>query len=248
MAPHIDSFCISSGDFPVSDNYPFNLEVVRRTCRLDFDCPVTLFVGENGSGKSTILEALARSCGIYIWRSEHGARYQHNPHEKALHQHMSVKWSQGKVPGAFFGSDHFKDFTHQLEDWASTDPGQLAYFGGESLVTRSHGQSMMAYFRSRYALKGLYLLDEPETALSPRSQLQLMEIIGNNSRAGHAQFIITTHSPLLLTLPDARVYNFDTAPVSEIEYEETDLYRTYRDFFIGKEQEIRSVIDEGNTK
>ena len=212
MAQHIEQVSFSASDFPTSAHYPFNLDVVRHTPSLSFDSAVTIFVGENGTGKSTFLEAMARACGIHIWRSEHGARYRYNAHEKTLHRHLRISWSDGRVPGAFFGSEHFKDFTHQLEDWASTDPGQLKYFGGASLVTQSHGQSMMAYFRSRYAIKGLYLLDEPETALSPRSQLDLLDIISENSRGGHAQFIITTHSPILLTCADARIYSFDHVP------------------------------------
>ena len=89
----------------------------------------------------------------------------------------------------------------------------------------------MSYFRSRYAIKGLYLLDEPETALSPRSQLDLMKIIRENSEAGHAQFIITTHSPILLSFPGARIYSFDKSPLQTVKYEETDHFRLYRDFF-----------------
>jgi len=100
------------------------------------------------------------------------------------------------------------------------------------LVTQSHGQSMMSYFRSRYRIRGIYFLDEPETALSPRSQLELLEIIGENGRAGHAQFIIATHSPILLACKGARIYSFDHVPVSVIEYEETEHYRVYKNFFL----------------
>ena len=96
------------------------------------------------------------------------------------------------------GLRFFKDFTHVLDEWAVSDPGQLEYFGGELLVTQSHGQSMMSYFRARYKIRGIYLLDEPETALSPKSQLELLDIINKNSLTGQAQFIIATHSPLLL--------------------------------------------------
>ncbi|MCD6342629.1 MAG: AAA family ATPase, partial [Spirochaetaceae bacterium] len=157
--------------------------------------------------------------------------YKYNPYEEALYRCLGVKWTGVPVPGAFFGSEIFKDFTLLLDEWASTDPGQLKYFGGKSLVSKSHGESMMSYFRSRYAIKGLYLLDEPETALSPRSQLDLMKIIRENSEAGHAQFIITTHSPILLSFPGARIYSFDKSPLQTVKYEETDHFRLYRDFF-----------------
>jgi len=231
MAPHVRRVSLATDRFPTDEHYPFHLDVVRKTASLDLEVPITVFVGENGSGKSTFLEALARSCGIHIWRSEHGARVKANRHEKILHRFMSIDWADGRVPGGFFGSDHFKDFIHQLEDWASTDPGQLKYFGGESLVTQSHGQGMMAYFRSRYAIRGLYMLDEPETALSPRSQFELRDLIAECAGAGHAQFILATHSPILLTIPGARVYDFDAVPVSQVDYRDTAHFRLYRDFF-----------------
>ncbi len=231
MALHISEVTLLHGKFPTREHYPFSLPLFQQTDSLSFETPVTLFAGENGTGKSTMLEALARACRIHIWRYQGGARYRYNPHEDKLHHCMRVNWTGMPVPGAFFGSEIFKDFTLLLDEWAATDPGQLKYFGGESLVTKSHGQSMMSYFRSRYAVKGLYLLDEPETALSPRSQLNLMEIIRENCEAGHAQFIITTHSPILLSFSGARIYNFDKIPLQTVKYEETDHYRIYRDFF-----------------
>jgi predicted ATPase len=138
------------------------------------------------------------------------------------------------VPGAYFGSQTFNDFTNILDQWAASDPGQLKYFGGKSLVTQSHGQSIMSYFRSRYQIKGIYLLDEPETALSPRSQLELLDIIANNSNSGHAQFIIATHSPILLACENARIYSFDGETVSTIEYEQTEHYKVYRNFLLNR--------------
>jgi predicted ATPase len=110
------------------------------------------------------------------------------------------------------------------------DPEMLKYFGGESLVTQSHGQSILSLFRARYKIKGLYFLDEPETALSPKSQLELLSILKEMSEAGHAQFIIATHSPLLLACPGAHIYSFDHIPIKRIGYEETDHYRIYKDF------------------
>jgi predicted ATPase len=128
----------------------------------------------------------------------------------------------------------FKDFANILDEWAVTDPGQLKYFGGKSLVTQSHGQSLMSYFRNRYRIRGLYLLDEPETALSPRSQLELLEILGTNSRSGHAQFIIATHSPILLACAEAKIYSFDHIPVCPVAYEETEHYRIYKNFLMNR--------------
>jgi len=238
MTNHIKSVTLLHEKYPTGDHYPFTLPILNQTRHLAFETPVTLFVGENGAGKSTLLVALARRCGIHIWQKPDGVRYQVNQYEKQLHNCLSLEWSNGSVPGAYFGSEIFKDFTSFLDEWAASDPGQLKYFGGKSLVTQSHGQSMMSYFRSRYQIKGIYLLDEPETALSPRSQLELLEIIGENSQAGHAQFIIATHSPLLLACRGARIYSFDHTPVRAIEYEETEHYQVYRSFLLDRTKHL----------
>jgi predicted ATPase len=159
-------------------------------------------------------------------------RYQVNRFEKDLYKYLTLEWSNGRVPGAYFGSEVFKDFTNILDEWVASDPGQLKYWGGKSLVTQSHGQSMMAYFRARYQIKGIYFLDEPETALSPRSQLELLEIIVENGLAGHAQFIIATHSPILLACDGAKIYNFDQIPIGIIAYKETEHYQIYKKFLM----------------
>ena len=227
---HLKRITLHPESFPTQAHYPFNLPVFRQTPDFTFDTPVTLFVGENGSGKSTLLEAIAHVCGIYIWRNPQVVRFEHNPYESRLRDYLSPEWVAGRVPGSFFGAQIFQHFTQALDEWAAADPGQLKYFGGQSLVTKSHGQSLMAFFRSRYRIKGLYLMDEPETALSPRSQLELLELLQAMSSAGHAQFIIATHSPILLACPGAQLCSFDHIPVKQVRYEETDHYRIYRDF------------------
>jgi predicted ATPase len=226
--------------YPTREYYPFTLDVFRRTEEMVFRTPVTLLVGENGTGKSTLLEALARKCGIHIWQEGGRTRFAVNPYEDRLWHYLSVEWADGEVPGSFFGSSVFRDFARILDEWASTDPGQLAYFGGQSLLTQSHGQSVMSFFRARYAIKGLYLLDEPETALSPKTQLALLDLLTRMGAAGHAQFVIATHSPILLSCPGATLYNFDDAPVAPIFYEQTDHYRTYKDFLDGRHRFLTS--------
>jgi predicted ATPase len=227
---HLKSLALQPERYPTLACYPFSLPVLQHTHRLAFETPVTLFVGENGSGKSTLLEALALACGIHIWRPPEGTRLEVNRYEDDLCRYLAIEWAQGPVPGSFFGSDIFKHFAMSLDEWAASDPSQLKYFGGKSLVTQSQGQSLLSFFRSRYRIPGLYLLDEPETALSPRSQLELLEILGKMSGAGHAQFILATHSPLLLACPQARIYSFDHIPVQPVAYEETEHYRIYKSF------------------
>jgi predicted ATPase len=154
----------------------------------------------------------------------------HNPHERRLADHLEVEWTAGKVPGSFFGADIFRNFAAILDEWAAADPGQLEYFGGRSLLTLSHGQSLLAFFASRYRIRGLYLLDEPESALSPRSQVELLRILAREGAAGHAQFIVATHSPILLACPGAAILSFDEAPPRRVAREETDTFRLYREF------------------
>jgi predicted ATPase len=195
---------------------------------LIFDTPVTFFNGENGTGKSTLLEAIALASNIHIWRRDEGTRFHVNHYEKEFYRYITVRWKDGIVPGSYFGSEIFNDFRRIVDNWAVSDPGQLAHFGGKSLVTQSHGESMMSFFESRYKIKGIYFLDEPETALSPASQLKLLEIIRKNTEKGHAQFMIATHSPLLLTCENARIYNFDNDSIQSIGYRETDHYKLYK--------------------
>jgi predicted ATPase len=227
---HLKIMTFHPEKYPVCKSYPFNLPIFHETGQVTFDSAVTMLAGENGTGKSTLLEALAAACNIHIWRNERRSRPEHNPYEGMLHKFISVEWQNGRVPGSFFGSQIFQHFAELLDEWAVADRGQLNYFGGKSLTTQSHGQSLMSFFRSRYQIKGLYLLDEPETALSPRSQIELLDIIKNMSDAGHAQFIVATHSPLLLACPRAKIYAFDRSPIRQIQYEETDSYRLYKDF------------------
>lgn len=232
MEHHISSVTLHPETYPSDCHYPFCLPIFNQTRRIRFDTPVTFFVGQNGTGKSTLLEAVALAGGIHIWRSQEGVRYEVNHYEKQLHKHLTLEWSNGKVPGSYFGSEIFNDFRRIVDSWASTDPGQLNFVGGKSLVTQSHGQSIMSYFRSRYKLKGVYFLDEPETALSPGSQLELLDILRENATAGHAQFIIATHSPILTACENAVIYSFDHSPASVIGYRETTPYQIYKKFLM----------------
>ena len=227
---HLKNVSFALENSPLKDVYPFNLPVFRETERLDFSAPVTFFSGENGTGKSTLLAALAEKCRIHIWEGVERTRFERNPYEKMFYKFISVKWTNGSVPGSYFDSEISKNFAAYLDEWAASDPGILEYFGGKSLMTQSHGQSLMSFFKARYRFKGLYLLDEPETALSPGSQLELLQLLKKLGAAGHAQFIIASHSPILLACPGATIYNFDDTSVKKILYRETDHYRVFRDF------------------
>jgi predicted ATPase len=153
-----------------------------------------------------------------------------SPYQERLYQALDVQWLSEPVPGAYFDSQLFRNFARIVDEWAAGDPGVLDYFGGKSLLQQSHGQSLMAYFQSRFSIRGLYLLDEPETALSPRSQLALLKLLRESAHGQLAQFIIATHSPILLACPEAQILSFDHAPLRSVAYEDTDAYRVYKAF------------------
>jgi len=229
---HLGSVTLYPDKFPTTERYPFNQRVLQETRQVTFSSPVTFFVGENGSGKTTLLTGICRRCGIHIWRGVSRSRVEVNPYEDKLGRYLSVQWIDKPVPGSFFASDLFRAFAQVLDEMASDDPGQLRYFGGKSLLTQSHGQSIMSMFRARYKIRGLYLLDEPETALSPKTQLALLALLQEMAKAGHAQFIIATHSPILMACPGAEIWNFDEAPLQTMRYEDTEHYKVYRDFMV----------------
>jgi predicted ATPase len=227
---HIQNVTLHAEKYPLRDCFPFNLTIFQKPQSILFSSPITFFVGENGTGKSTLLEAITRLCGIHIWRDSARVRFKYNPYEDKFYQCLSIKWTAGPVVGSFFGSSIFQHFSQILDEWAAADAGQLNYFGGKSLLSQSHGQSLMSFFRNRYKIKGLYLLDEPETALSPKSQLELLELLVTTSRLNQAQFIIATHSPILLACPAALIYSFDDSCIKQIAYEDTEHYKIYRSF------------------
>ncbi|HEC34080.1 MAG TPA: AAA family ATPase [Chloroflexi bacterium] len=228
---HLIKVKINSDNYPTNRYYPFNIPTLRETPELTFRRPVVFFVGENGSSKSTLLDAITRKCGIHIWDKPRRHVIHNNPYETRLADYISVTWANGSVPGSLFRAETFRDFADFLDDVALCDPGRLKYHGGHILNTLSHGEAIMSYFSGRFHVKGLYLLDEPEAAFSPSSQIGFLKLLRRLEAAGHAQFIMATHSPILLAYPGAQIFSFDSSPIQEVDYENTTHYRLYKQFF-----------------
>ncbi len=232
---HLSRVRLLPEKYPTKTQYPFNLAIFSQAADLVLTSPVTFLTGENGAGKSTFLQAVARRCRIHMWRDDERLSLEVNLHEEQLHRFMEVEWAGVPAAGSYFASELFHHFAQSLDEWAASDPGILNYFGGKSLRSLSHGQSLMSFFRARYQIKGLYLLDEPETALSPRSQLEFVRLIREMGEIGHAQFIMATHSPILLACPGAVIFSFDEIPPKSVKYEETEHYRVYKAFMADRE-------------
>jgi predicted ATPase len=228
---HLLNVNIHSDDYPTDRFYPFNLPILRQPVELRFRKPIVFFVGENGSGKSTLLEAITRKCGIHIWHKPKRHIAHYNPYETRLADYITVTWANGGVPGSLFRAETFHDFADFLDDVALCDPGRLKYHGGKILNTLSHGEGILSYFSTRYHIKGIYFLDEPEASLSPTSQVKFLKVLQKVEAAGHAQFIIATHSPILLAYPGAQIFSFDSSCIQEVAYEDTAHYKLYKQFF-----------------
>jgi predicted ATPase len=211
-----------------TDAYPFNLPAIR-TLDLRFMRPVTFFVGENGTGKSTVIEALAELCGFPAsggGRNELGAK--HGPEgEAALTTALRPAFRRRPRDGYFFRAE-FQAYFASLLDQRKQDPDftgdPYSRYGGRSLYTRSHGEAFLAVLQERISA-GLYLFDEPESALSPQRQLTLLAHMAQLVEEGHSQFLIATHSPILLTFPDAEILSFDSDKVQPVKLEDTPQYQ-----------------------
>lgn len=226
----VNRIAVRSTGFPCRDLYPFNLPWLQHDPELLLRSPVVFFVGENGSGKSTLLEAIVRRADVPIWTRTKSHIAHGNPYETRLFEHLDLDWADGRVSGSYFSAETFRDRAEFLDDVSLVDPGQLKYFGGRIILNQSHGEGMLTFFRGRYAIRGLYLLDEPEAALSPSSQLELARMLHRYAADGHAQFLVATHSPILLALPGAQLFGFTPDRIEETAYTDTAHYRLYRDF------------------
>ncbi|MBP1965552.1 AAA family ATPase [Paenibacillus aceris] len=223
--------------------YPFSIPAVNSLRSLSFRTNVTFLVGENGSGKSTLLEAIAHQSGFNTAGGGKNNYYDVDASHSILGDHIRLSWLPKITNGFFLRAETFYHFASHLD----TIPESLKYYGGRSLHEQSHGEAFLSLFKHRFGKKAIYLLDEPEAALSPARQLALMRVIKDLEK--EAQFIIATHSPILLGYPDAQIFNFDDQPIKEINYEDTLHYMITRRFLENRKrvlQELFSDSDENN--
>lgn len=216
--------------------YPFNIRAFSMGIDLKFQRNVTFFVGENGSGKSTLLEALAECCGF---NPEGGNRdhYRETFTDRSeLAQALRLSWLPRISEGFFMRAESFYNFATYIEGVSD-----LRAYGGKSLHQQSHGESFLSLFANRFE-QGIYLLDEPEAALSPQRQLSFLQIIHDLEIPRHAQFLISTHSPIILSYPGAVLFSLDGETIREIPFRETEHYTLTRDFLNAPERYFKHLF------
>jgi predicted ATPase len=219
-------------EVPSFDDYPFSLAAVRHLDVLPLHPRVTYFVGENGSGKSTLLEAIAVSCGFNAEGGTRNFRFGTRTSHSALHEYIRIaKGIRRPKDGFFFRAESFFNVATEIErlDSSGGGPRVIDSYGGKSLHEQSHGESFLALMMNRFGGNGLYLLDEPEAALSPQRQLAALARIHDLVNA-ESQFIIATHSPILMAYPDAYIYSCSPDGIDRIDYFDTEHYRVMHDF------------------
>lgn len=222
------------------DIYPFDIPAVRHLGRFTFDPHVTFFVGENGSGKSTLVEAIALAAGFNAEGGSKNHMFATNRTESSLHDVMTIGrgWRREK-DGFFLRAESFYNVATQVDEL-----GYLEAYGGKSLHQQSHGESFIALVSNKFRGRGVYILDEPEAALSPSRQLALLALIDDLVRHKESQFVIATHSPILLAYPHSTIYGLDADGIAPIKYEDTEHYKVTRDFLTNRGAYLRHLMDQ----
>lgn len=215
-------------------SYLRNIPSLSQGMQLKLTNNVTFFVGENGSGKSTLLEGIAERCGFSLrgGNRNHNLNtgYRFDGYESPLADLLELSWSPRKINDGFFmRAESFFNFASYIDELAKEDSRILQAYGGKSLNEQSHGESFLALFNNQFE-SGIYILDEPEAALSPARVLAFMAVIHQLDISGRAQFLIATHSPLLICYPGATIYQFDDDGVRETHYEDTEHFTLTKAF------------------
>lgn len=216
-----------------SDIYPFNLPVMQTFQELIFHPKVTFIVGENGSGKSTLIEALAIAWGFNAEGGSKNFNFDTAKAHSELHKHLRLTKGPRRAKDGYFlrAESYFNVATNieQLDEIPSFSPKIKESYGGKSLHAQSHGESFFALLEHRLGGKGLYIFDEPEAALSPSRQMSML-VRMHDLIADASQFIIATHSPILMAYPDAWIYEISSAGLNRVEYEDTEHFQLTKSF------------------
>ena len=236
---YLNGIGLKRGEVRSFDEYPFSLPAVRKLRNLRLKSPVTFLVGENGSGKSTLLEAIASSWGFNPEGGSRNMMFATRPSESGLHEYLSLERGLKRpADGFFLRAESFFNVATEVDKLE-----MASAYGGKSLHEQSHGESFMALMTTRLRGDGLYLMDEPEAALSPSRQMSLLALVHRFVGQG-AQLIIATHSPILMAYPDARILELGEWGMRPVAYEATEHFTVTRDFLNRYPSMLRALLDE----
>lgn len=233
-------------NIPYSDRYPFDLPAVQSLDMIEFHPQVTYLIGENGMGKSTLLEAIAIASGFNPEGGTFNFNFTTHDSHSILEEYIRVvKGVQKPKDGFFLRAETYYNVATHIEELDKEPGGErvIDRFGGVSLHEQSHGESFFATFVNRLQGTGLYIMDEPEAALSPLRQLSMLsrihELVQQNS-----QFIIATHSPVLMAYPDSIIYEFTPEGIEQKKLENTNHYLILKQFFDDKDRMLHHLFNE----
>ncbi|WP_067824786.1 AAA family ATPase [Nocardia inohanensis] len=245
-APYVRSAVLDRSNVPSFDQYPFSLPVVRELSELELHPRVTFLVGENGSGKSTLLEAIATAWGFNAEGGTKNFNFSTRSSHSALNEHLRLVKSIHKPRDGFFlrAESFFNVATNieELDREPGSGPPLIGAYGGVSLHEQSHGESFFALLMHRFNGHGFYVLDEPEAALSPSRQLAMIARL-HELVCARSQFLIATHSPILMSYPDAWIYQIGEDGYELVEYEDTEHYRITRTFLDNPAKYLDELLD-----
>lgn len=223
----------------IPTDYPFDIPCLRNFDKLSFHPKVTYLIGENGMGKSTLLEAIAVALGFNAEGGSKNFNFNTQPSHSISHNYLRIsKGVHHMKDGFFLRGESFYNVASEIDERDKEGGGGgriIDSYGGKSLHHQSHGESFWSLFMHRFGGSGLYILDEPESALSITRQMamlaQMDKLVNKKS-----QFIIATHSPIVLAYPDATIYQMTPEGINKVKYKETDTYRLYKGFLDNPEQ------------
>ena len=220
--------------------YPYNIKSIKTLSNLILHPKVTFIIGENGSGKSTLLEAVAVAYGFNPEGGSKNFNFETNPSHSILYENIKlIKGVLKPKTGYFFRAESFYNVASEIDKIGSNI---LAVYGGKSLHQQSHGESFLSLFMNRFVGNGIYILDEPEAALSPERQMAFLANLHNLAK-DNCQFIIATHSPIIMAYPDAVIYNVDDN-YEKIDYKYTSHYNTTKEFLNNTDRMLNILMNE----
>lgn len=228
----------------VAGTYPSDLPILEGgRLTIEFRRPITIFVGENGTGKSTLLEAIAGQIGFAAGGGSRDHRVDRNDQPR-LANALRLSWLP-KVPnGFFFRAESFFNFARYIDDLTEEFPIMRGNYGEGPLHDRSHGESFLALFENRldHSRRAIYLMDEPEAALSPARQARFIRYLSQAEASGNIQIVMATHSPILMAYPTAQLLSFDGGRIRPVRAADTTNYRMFRKFFADPDAFYREAL------